>query len=350
MNTIRILIPLFLSFFCSAALAQQIKTVQLQNFERPESPDSIDLRLSKKEFKEYDAQGRMIEYVLHTANPIGQLVPTTKKVNEFLSDGKSVALTNYDEMGDPERWEKKYFDSKNKKYKMEYIDYLDAPNVKLVEEYEYDSKNGLVSKATIQDSEGNKVGIKKWKYNSSDEEVKYQMNIQVANIDRSMTKKTHYDRDGNLEKSETKRTEGDDSYEEVVLFERNQMVEWTKYKNGEVTSRFNKYASAASYDPSKAKTIVSFGGGWGTEDEFDDQGRKIKSVRYSGDEISRETFFDYDDNGNLISERDVFYEETGERSEEKVMEYDDYNNLLREAYFKNDELVAESRFNYEYHE
>lgn len=350
MNTIRILIPVFLSFFYTAAFAQQIKSVQLQNFERPESPDSINLRLSKKEYKEYNAEGKMIKYILHTANPIGQLVPTTKKVHEFSSDGRAVALTNYDEMGDPERWEKKYFDSKNKMYKMDYIDYLDAPDVKLTEEYEYDSKNGLVDKATILDSEGNKVGMKKWKYNSSDEEIKYQMKLQVGAIDKSMTKKTHYDRDGNLEKSEIEETEGSDSYAEVVLFERNQMVEWTKYKNGEVTSRFNKYASAASYDPSKAKTLVSFGGGWATEDEFDDEGRKIKSVRYSGDELSRETFFDYDDNGNLISERDVFYEETGERSEEKVMEYDDHNNLLREAYFKNGELIAESRFDYEYHE
>jgi len=364
-----LVIPMML--FCWIAIGgyayaqdAKIKTVEFKKAEKPEEEDK--LQLTKKEYKEYDPQGRMTKYTLYLANPIGKLVKNTQTVKAWKEHFRSVEVSKFDEMGDILKMEKSFFSEKdNVKTKEEYIDYLKNPDKKFTRSFSY-TNFGAIDKVTLLNEDGKKVGEERYKYNRNDEEVFYKKWKKRPSGKYIHIKKTSYNADGFLEKTEIKTKDGKDTYEEEISFKRNKVVEHLKYKNGELLSSFG--GQKKKYDPSKSRVLMDFGndskgnpkggkgnafgsfGMWATEDEFDDNGNKIKTTQTTDGEITQVTEYKYNDNNNLVETVKISYNEGKETNREKeVLEYDRHDNMLKKAIYSNGKLISEDTYDYTYH-
>lgn len=336
----------------------QIKSVEFKELERSEAAEpEADLSLMKKEYKEYDDKGRMVNYTLHAANPIGQVVKSSEIKKTF--EGKNLRIEDrmkYDEMGDLLLEEKIFFYEDKAIEKVEFVDHLKNPNNRLTKQYDYDNRSGKVSKIILYDNDGKKIGQENWKYNGENEEVKYKKWEKLSSGDKyKETKVTKYNNDnGSLAEVVKTIDDGKDKYEEVTTFQRNKIKEQLKYKNGELISQFG--GGRSTFDPSKAKVLVDFGndgggfGMWANEDEFDDNGNKIKTTQTVDGEVTQVTTYKYDDRNNLTKVQKINFEKGEETTkEEEVQEFDANNNMLRKAVYNNGVLVSEKKYDYQYY-
>jgi len=361
---IRIAIIGFLStvLVLNTAIAQKakVKSVEFKELERPEgaTPDA-ELALLRKEYKEFDAGGRMVTYLLHTINPGGQLVKTSeikKKYEEKLL--RMEERSKFDEMGDMILTEKIYFADDKLMDKIEFTDFLKDPNTQYTKQYSYDNNTGEIHKITLYNNKGKKSGDEVYKYNREGEEVKYSKWEMLPNGNKYQeTKTTEYNKkDGTLAKSVKTINDGKDALEEVTIFERNKIKEQFKYKNRELISEFG--GKNVRFDPSKARVLVDFGndkgkggfGMWANEDEYDENGNKIKTTQTVDGVITQVTSYAYDDRNNLTEVKKVNFEEGKETTtDEEQQEFDVNNNMLRKAVYNNGILISEKKYDYQYH-
>lgn len=347
-----------------------VKTLEFKNFERPEEEKEDSLNLVKKEYKEFDEDGRMTLFVKYLANPIGEIVKNTEVKKEWDAHFRSEAVAEYDEMGDMLSKETKYYSLKeNVLTKTEHIDYLKAPNDPVIKLYTY-TASGNPDKITILDKNEKKVGLEQYKYSKDDEEVEYKKSYKRPDGSKySEVKKTKYTDNGGLAERYIQIKDGKDTYKEEITFERNKIKEHIKYKNGTIISQFGgATAAAAKYDPSKSRVMMDFGSGggsgddkkkgsafgsfglWASEDEFDDNGNKIRTVQTTDGKITQTTDYKYDDKGNLAETIKISFNEGKETNNEKEsFEYDENNKLLKKAIFSNGVLVSEKIYDYTYY-
>lgn len=346
---------------CSSAIAQKakVKSVEFKELERPEGAEpNAELALLKKEYKEYDAAGRMLTYLLHTANPGGQIVKTSEIKKTY--EDKILRIeerSKYDEMGDMILTEKIYFADDKLTEKIEFTDFLKDPNTQFTKQYSYDNNTGKIFKITLYDNKGKKSGEEVWKYNRESEEVKYtKWEMQPDGKKYQETKTTEYNKsDGTLAKAVKNVKDGTNELEEVTIFERNKIKEQFKYKNGELISEFG--GKNAKFDPSKAKVLVDFGnsggsgfGMWANEDEYDENGNKVKTTQTVDGVITQVTSYKYDDRNNLTTVKKVNFEGGKETTtDEELQEFDANNNMLKKAVYTNGILISEKKYDYQYH-
>lgn len=353
-------------------LAQEIKvkTVEYKVFEQlPEAEEGMDLELTKREFKQYDKQGRIAKQELYLANPIGKLVPNTFTIKEWLEEVRTEKIIKFDEMGDSITAVKTFFPNKGKlKVKEEIIDYLKAPKDMLIKEFEY-TEFGKPLKVVFTNKEGKQVGEEVYKYNTDEEEISYKKWEMLPDGNKATeSKKTNYTKDGYLESSEKIVKDGKDTYKDVIIFEGTKIKEQFKYKNGEQISTFGGGTSGGGgYDPTKGRVMMefgsgddeggfgSFGGGFGgmlpeVEDEFDDKGNKIKTTETEGIELVKLITYKYDDNSNLLEMKEIKYEDGEEESTKKEeWAYDEENNMTKKAVYKDGKKTKEEQYNYSYY-
>lgn len=375
-----VILILLLCLVGEQMLAQRVKTLEHKMMELPQEEEVVGtvthrsakdttktsdttkakkppLKLTKKEFKEFDSKGRMVKYEEYLTNPIGKLIKMTQKLRTWEAESRTEEVSKFDEMGDMVSKIKTHYDLKNIKLKVEEEDPLGNPGEKSIKIFSY-GKNGKVESIEMTDKSGKKIGEESWKYNGDDKEVLYKRWETKGKDKLQEQNKTTYNKDGSLDKSEkTLKDFKGDTYKEVITFERNRIKEQLKYKNGEVISEFG--GGGGKYDPSKAKVLVDFGNGgssgggfgmWTNEDEFDDDGNKTKTTQMVDDVVTQITTYKYDHRDNLINTKKVAYEDGKESSvEEEIIEYDKYNNLLRKAVYNNGNLISENTYDYTYH-
>lgn len=356
----------------SLLLAQEIKvkTVEYKVFEQlPEAEEGMDLELTKREFKQFDKQGRVAKQELYLANPIGKLVPNTFTIKEWLEEFRTEKIIKFDEMGDSITAVKTFFPNKGSlKVKEEIVDFLKAPKDILIKEFEY-TEFGKPLKVTFTNKEGKQVGEEVYKYNNEEEEISYKKWELLPDGNKATeSKKTNYTKDGYLESSETVVKDGKDTYKDVIIFDGTKIKEQFKYKNGEQISSFGGGTSGGGgYDPSKGRVMMefgsgeddggfgSFGGGFGgtlpeVEDEFDDKGNKIKTTETEGIELVKLITYKYDDNSNLLEMKAIKYEDGEEESTQKEeWAYDEKNNMTKKAVYKDGKKTKEEQYNYSYY-
>lgn len=346
-----------------------VKSVEFKNFERPEEEKEDSLNLIKKEYKEFDEKGRMTLFVKYLANPIGEIVKNTETKKGWDAHFHSESVAKYDEMGDMLSKETKYYSLKdNILTKTEYVDYLKAPNDPVIKLYTY-TASGNPDKITILDKNEKKVGTEQYKYNKDDEEIEYKESYKRPDGSKYFhIKKTKYTDNGGLAERYIQTKDGSDVYKEEITFERNKIKEHIKYKNGEIISQFGGATTAAKYDPSKSRVMMDFGssgsddkkskrgsafgsfGLWASEDEFDDNGNKIRTVQTTDGKITQTIDYKYDDKGNLGETIKISFNEGKEINNEKEsFEYDENNKLLKKAIFSNGVLVSEKIYDYTYY-
>ncbi len=339
------------------AQGKKVASVEFKNYERlDDQKKDEELKLTKKEIKEFDEKGRMKKYELHLANPIGELVKNSTVEKDWQTDTRTEEVSKYDEMGDLLLTTKSYYLVKNGwKVKEEYTDYIKAPNIQYTKVFGY-TTHGKPEKITLTNNDGKKVGEEIYKYNKNDEETFYKKyEIYPDGKKYTEIKKTAYTKDGYLASSEKSVKDGDDTYKDLITFQRNKVKEHIRFKNGEQVSNFG--GAKAKYDPSKTKVLMDFGSGgggsfglWVHEDEFDDKGNKIKTTQLAGEEIIQVTTYRYDKDSNLTETKKVSYEDGAETGTSKeVLEYDQNKNILKKAFYKDDTLVVENIYAYKYY-
>lgn len=325
--------------------------------ESDSEPDT--LLLTRRQFKQYDTKGRLTKMELYLANPIGQLVKNTITIKEWLEDVRTEAISTFDEGGEPVSQTKSYYSNEDQvKIKEVFVDFVKNPNMEFTRTFEYNDI-GKPQKIVLTDKKGTKVGEETYKYNQDDEEIQYKKwELQADGTKYSEVRKTAYTEEGFLESSEKVVKDGKDTYKDITLFERNKIKEQTKYKNGQPISTFGGKPAKAG----EMRVMMEFGsgnsgGGFGdfgmlpeVEDEFDDQGRKIKTTETEGIEVTKTITYKYDKQSNLVETKEINYsegEEVGSKLEQ--LNYDEENNLIRKAKYSNDELLHEELFNYQYY-
>lgn len=343
------------SFYASSLLAQA--TPPLKTWEYKEAAFKEDtFAVLKQEHKEFNPTGSVTKYILFVANPIMDLVKSLEVESGYDTHGNYEQITKYDEGGEPILVEKTYF-AKDKKNKLrtENIDYIKKPDDILIRVWKYNDDMQPLS-VSHTNKNGKIVGEEHWKYNSTGEEIKYtKWEFNEQSKKNTEEKSTAYDKAGNLQKSvHIQKINGEELREEII-FENNRVKEKIRLKNGQVVSSFGGANNkSGGFDPSKAKTLVDFGGDdemfYDSEDIYDDNGVKIKTIKSEGIEIAMEILYSYDAKGNLINSKTVYFtdgEANGEE-EEIVYEYDEYNNKTREAKIERGILMQEKTYVFQY--
>ena len=335
-----------------AQSAPLIKTWEYKEAEMKEDTFAI----IKQEQKEYDPTGTVTKYILFIANPILDLVKSLEVESGYDEHGNFEKITKYDEGGEPLLQEKTYF-AKNKKSKLrtEIIDFMKDPDDILIRVWKYNEDMQPLS-VIHTNKAGKIVGQETWKYNKTGEETKYAKWELDANGKKNTEEKTTaYDKVGNLLQSVHIQKIGKVVMKEQTLFENNRVKEKIRMKNGEIVSSFGGANSKNNnFDPSKAKTLVDFGSDdfvmYDSEDIYDDNGVKIKTIMTEGIDIAMEILYTYDKNDNLISSKTIYFTE-GEpngHEEEIVYEYDEYNNKTREAKIERGVIMQEKTYVFKY--
>jgi hypothetical protein len=358
-NTLIMPLLLFIAFALSGNLNAQDKKVSsivFKNFERmPDQKKDTDLLLIKKELKDFDDKGRMNKYELFLANPIGELVKNSSMEKKWLQYYRTEELAKYDEMGDLLMTIESFFSTKsNWKMKEQYTDNIKAPGKEYTKNYGY-TTHGKPEKITLTNEDDRKVGEEIYKYNKTDEETFYKKwEIYPDGSKYTQIKKTAYTKEGYLASSEKLVKDGDDTYKDLITFQRNKIKEHLKFKNGEQISSFG--GSKAGYNPNKARVLMDFGGGgdgfglWVHEDEFDDKGKKIKTTQLAGEEVIQLTTYSYDKESNLTETKKISYDHGKETATSKeVLEYDRYKNILKKALYKDGKKITENTYDYKYY-
>jgi hypothetical protein len=344
---------LFSTIFSASAWAQvpppPVKEWEYKESERKEE----DLTVLKQERKEYDPTGQMVKYILHIANPILELVKSLEVEKGSDTQGKYEQVTKYDEGGEPLMREKVYMHEYGKhKLRVESTDFtIDSTDVQ-TRVWKY-SEEMLPQSTLITNKAGKKIGEETWKYNKVGEEIKYTKWELDKDGHKSTEEKTiEYNDDGSFAKSLQVQKIGGDELKEEIIFERGRVKEKKRYKNGEVVSSFG--GKGGKYDPSKAKTMVDFEMGgdvaYDSEDFFDENKRKIRTLKTEGVEIAEEWLYIYDKNGNLVKTRRLYYTEGEPNGEEEefVCEYDQFNNKTREAAIAKGLIMSEKTYTIKY--
>ncbi len=337
----------------NALLAQKTPPIKEWEYKEAERKEE-DLAVLKQERKEYDATGQVLKYILHVANPIMDLVKSLEVEKGEDTHGKYEQITKFDEGGEPMQREKIYMDATGKlKMRVESIDFMNDPEEVIAKVWKYnEERQPLV--ATTTNKANKKVAEETWKYNKMGEEVRFdKWELQADGSKNTEYKTIEYNEDGSLAKSVQVMKVGGDEMKEEIIFDRNRVKEKKRYKNGEIVSSFG--GKSSKYDPSKAKTLVDFEMGgdntnYESEDFFDEEGRKIRTLKTEGIEIAEEWLYEYDAKGNLIKTKRLYYtggEPNGEE-EEFICEYDEFGNKVREATISSGMVMSEKTYNIVY--
>ncbi len=336
-----------------AQAAPTMKTWEYKEAERKEE----DLAVLKQEFKEFNQTGQVVKYILQVSNPIMELVKSLEIERGTDTHGAFEKITKFDEGGEPLLTEKIYMDAAGKlRLRVEFTDYLKNPDEVFTRIHKY-TETGKPLGTTTTDSKSTKVGAEEWKYNKENEETRYEKwELQADGNKHTEEKNIEYNPDGTLARSLLVIKENGNELKEEIIFEKNKVKEKKRFKNGEVVSSFG--GNKAKYDPNKGKVLVDFGnsdqfemGMWDVQDEMDDKGRKVKTVKTEGVEVVEEIRYEYDNRDNLIKTKKIFYAagEPSGQEEEQVWEYDLHNNKLREASYNNGVLMQEKTYAYQYY-
>ena len=359
----RPILAFWLFFFATHTLVwaqPKVKSLDFKDFSLDEDSDEGKMKMLKREYKEYDAQGRLTKSVNYATSPSGKAVKVDESIKVYQADVRSDENSTYDEEGELKTWEKISYNAENKKIKHEFGHPDLGPNQRYTRIYVYTEFNKPLS-VSLTDPKGEKAGEEKWKYNKQDEEIfyeKWELDPKEGRIEES--RKIEYNKDGTFAKSEKIIKKGSDVYKELVTFENNRVKEQLKYKNDQVVSQFGG-EKKKNFDASKATVMMSFGndegddlmfggGAWETQDEFDAKGNKIKTTQTVDGLITEVKTYEYDSRGNLIKVVKTAYEDNEpSTSEEEVLEYDAKNNLKRKATYTNGFLMSEKTYDYQYH-
>ena len=307
------------------------------------------------------------EYFYKDAND--KLQSDRKILLSYDSKGRHQNTLEYNGDNILEKETKIYWDDKNNKNKIENISYVDGKQASVAVTYllEYDN-NGNRKEEKYFDDNGNTVRHRVWEYNKENEVIKSTTWIDEHNKPRTEELVTYKrDRDGNLFKSVSKeKVNGKEFRRDVRYFSNNFVIRWRKYIEGKFDSEFvNEYRDSViirqtqsnkrvvidldkeKLDPKAAKKRDKKEDIWVTNTEYDVYGNILVTTQSINDKVVLVTQYAYDDYGNRT--KTVKINKEANEKEEERLEYEDWGNIKKRVLLKNDRVLSEDRYYYEYH-
>jgi hypothetical protein len=343
----------------------RIKFVQQQRL-LPNDKGEKELQVQIEQyFNEFGDMTRQ-EYFYKDLN--GQLKSDRKTLLSYDSKGRHQNTLDYNGQNILEKETKIFWDEKNNKNKVEEISYVEGRQATVAVTYllEYD-ENGNKKEEKYFDDKGNIIRRRVWQYNSENEVVKAVTWVEEYNKPRTEETVTYQrDKDGNLNKSTSiEKVNGKEFRKDVRIFSNNYVTHWKKYIEGKLESEFiNEYRDSVIIrqiqnkrvviDPAKEKNQPKSAKKkdnkediWVTNTEYDVYGNVLVSTQSMNDKVIMITQYAYDDYGNKTKTLKI-NKETNEKEEERL-DYEDFGNISKRTLLKNDKLLSEELFTYEYH-
>lgn len=370
---------IFSLLFCVAVASVQaqksvLKFVQQQKYVVAEGGL---LKLSLQIEQSYNRFGHLVKQEYFYPKAGGQLQADRKILHTFDSRGRHLGTMEYNGDNILEAESKIYWDERDNRSKVEEIHYNNGELASTLTSYllEYDER-GNKKQEVYYDEGGNQEKTRQWFYNKNDEVIKSVQIIDKKNQPKKKNIQTYKrDKNGNLSKAvSTESVNGKEYRKDIQQFSNNQIVRWRKYINGKFESEFvNEYRDSVVIRTTKRNTrkVISLEQAqreqakrekktsksrksnkrnnelWITNTEYDAYGNIAISTQSINNKVVLVTQYDYDDYGNctrIIKTN----KETGERDEE-IIEYERVGNVSRRTFYKNNEVMSEERFIYEYH-
>jgi len=331
--------------------------------------------LQKRSLSEYNIHGRLVQYTAYEPDSTGTECIKIKKIHKYDRKGGKVGTMLYNR-NNALVWSEEYkLDEKGKKSRIIQTDYEgEMPHILYID-YEYDNK-GQITAAITRNAFEELQGEDKRNYNTSGELISLSSWSNTWSVEenktlrRSLRSDYKYDKRGNLIRSETEITEGKNRWKDIRNFERNFVIEWLRYKNGELIDHFKHskkdlqlgkeedmelpppipyHAPAFEYDDDKRDPLqnIEHTPFRSISIKNNAQGLPMKEVLREAQQIISVTQFFYDEANRLIRKKKTYKQE--DLTDETAYEYDVYQNLLKELTYRGEKLIGECNFQYEYY-
>lgn len=367
---------LWSTFFSLNISAQklQIKSIQHQQY-LPDNKGGVQLVVQEK--KEYNLFNKLSLFEEYKTNKDNKLELTLQEKLSYDPKGRHQNTLKYNGEGILQAESKIYWDQYNNKSKIEQIKYDNGQQTSVAVTYllEYNSE-GQKENEKFFDGNGNQIKGKMWYYNNQKEISKSLLWIENRKDPRKEIL-TNYkrDNDGDLIQSvTTEKINGKEFRKDIRYFSNNYVTEWKTFIDGKLESHFfNEYRDSViirttrqnkrkvltleeaakekerldkrknrnQYSKTPKDTDIFV-----TNTEYDAYGNILVTTQSFNDKVITVTQYTYDDYGNQIKVLKVDKEK--DIKEEILTEYDDWGNISKQIYKKNDKLVKEDRYKYEY--
>lgn len=368
---------LFLSTFCifnMKAQKLQIKSILHQEY-IPNSEGKMGLVTQvKREFNLFNKLSLLEEY---KASKEDKMELTVQDKLSYDPKGRHQNTLKYDGEGILQAESKIYWDEYNNKSKVEQIKYDNGQQTSVAVTYllEYNSE-GQKEQEKFFDTDGTQIKGKTWYYNNQKEISKSLLWVDNYKEPRKETYTTYKrDKGGDLTQSiSTEKVNGKEFRKDIRYFSKNYVIEWKTFIEGKLESHFfNEYRDSVIIRttrqnkrqvltleeaakeqerlekrtsknslPKKNKDTDIFV----TNTEYDAYGNILVTTQSINDKVLTVTQYTYDDYGNQVKLLKV--DKENGLKEETIKEYDEWGNTSKQIYKRNDKVVREDQYTYEY--
>lgn len=340
--------------------------------------DNLDkLTVSSQSKREYNTFGKIALNEYYSLNNNNKLQMDKQVRYSYDPQGRHQNTLQYDGDGLLNAETKLYWDEHNNRNKIEEISYTDGKRVAVAITYqlEYDEKGNKKEEKHF-DNNGNEIQGKNWYYNKQNE-VKRSFAWADDKKNPRSEVCTVYKRDdnGNLIRSVSKESvNGKIFRKDIRFFSNNYLIEWEKYINGKLESRFiNEYRDSVIIRTTRhnKREVITLEESereqdrlekntrkrarkdekediWVTNTEYDAYGNILVTSQSMNEVVFFVTQYTYDDYGNKI--KTVEYNKAKDIKQEERLEYDQWGSVSKKTSLLDDKIIQIDTYQYEYFE
>lgn len=368
---------IFLLFFLFLSLNSEAQKLQIKSILHKQYLPGDDNKLiltsqKKKEFNLFNKLALQEEYSLNKSK---QLDLVRQQRLSYDPKGRHQNTLEYNKEGILQAETKIHWDAYNNKSKVEQIQYDDGQQTSVAVTYllEY-NEDGDKEQEKFFLPDGTPIKGKTWFYNNQKEVNKTLTWIEKRKEPRKEIL-TLYKRNknGDLVQSITTEKVNDKEFrKDIRYFSKNYVIEWKTFIEGKLESHFiNEYrdsviirttrqnkrkilsieAAARERErlekrQKKNERITKESDIFITNTEYDAYGNILVTTQSTHDKVITVTQYAYDDYGNQVKMLKI--DKENDIKEEELNEYDEWGNVSKTIQKKNDKIIQEDFYIYEY--
>jgi hypothetical protein len=336
-----------------------------------------ELTLSTQVNKEYNQSNKVSLQEYSSLSKNNELQLDRQQRFSYDTKGRHQNTLEYNGDGILQAEMKLYWDEYDNKSKEEQIKYDNGQQTSVAVTYllEYDSEGNKNSEQFFNQA-GNPIKGRTWYYNKQKEISKSFTWLE----DKKEPRKEIYtiykrNKDGDLKQSTTtEKVNGKVFRKDVRYFSNNYVIEWKKYIEGKLESNFineyrdsviirttrkNKRKVISLEDAAKEKERLAKRKSknnkkikkgtdlFVTNTEYDTYGNILVTTQSVNEKVITVTQYAYDDVGNRV--KTIKIDKEKKQKDEEILEHDDWGNISKCTKKKNDKILSEDYYVYEYY-